>query len=348
MSLSASNWRRGAGGVGGDRPKSRLIVASPRRQVARWHGGGAWCASIFPQGRRRDPKRKRREEARACSRCIHPRIGSPFPCFSSCANSAYRSVRVVPKRTKKPWKNAQLCPRKQTLRGWTRADHDASGGGNDKAGWWECQGVQQRSVASSSPTFFKREPRCLMCVPERIKQAKPGVFVRHCASLSTSIIHEGSRVHGETCAYACVRIDCTSIIPRTEERGCFFHEKNVTESTRCSSAYSSLAGTQSGCEARPPSVSLSSVSASLSLHPSSHSPSLASLSSLPRCRTSVLVCRLPQGRWWDVRDHFPGWSRRRHGEDGAAPPAPGDQVLRQPCQVHFSPVFFFLPTSDFL
>lgn len=78
--------RRQTGGGWGGPSESRLIVASPWRQVARWGGGGAWCASIFPRGRR-DPKRQR-EDARACSCCIHPCIGSSFRCFSSCVNSA--------------------------------------------------------------------------------------------------------------------------------------------------------------------------------------------------------------------------------------------------------------------
>lgn len=342
--LDAEQWAsqrptEGGGGSWGRPSKSRLIVASPRRrQVARWHGGGAWCASIFAQGRR-DPKRQRREEARACSCCIHPRIGSPFPCFSSCANSAYRSVGVVPKRTKTVEERAIMS---------TKTDLAGLNARGSRRQWWGTTKPAREDARECSRGVL--HPPLPLSWSESLPHARPwaaqtgkaGVFVRHCASLSTSIIHEGSRVHGETCAYACMRACCLYLHNTAEQRrGAVFSTRNVTESTRCSSAYSSLAGTHPGREARLP-VCLCPLSLSLprcvSPHPSSHSPSLASLPSLPRCRTSVLVCRLPQGRWWDVRDHFPGWSRRRHGEDGAAQPAPGHQVLRQPCQVHFSPV----------
>lgn len=49
------------------------------------------------------------------------------------------------------------------------------------------------------------------------------MFVRHCASLSTSIIHEGSRVHRETCAYA--RVLTVPPYERGQSRGAVFHEE---------------------------------------------------------------------------------------------------------------------------
>lgn len=110
----------------------------------------------------------------------------------------------------------------------------------------------------------------------------------------------------------------------------WWHQHTVASSTNWSPSLLSR-------KPRLPSMSLS-LSPSLSLYlcltvSRSHSLSLASLPSIQRCRTCLLVRRLPQGRWWDVRDHFPGGSCRRHRADGAAQPAPEHQVLRQPCQV---------------
>lgn len=150
------------------------------------------------------------------------------------------------------------------------------------------------------------------------KTSKPGVFVRHCASLSTSIIHEGSRVHRGTCA-SCTRWLYLHNNAGREEGGGLVGETSPNRPVAHQHIVASR--TRSDWEARlclrPPPLCLPGYL------PPSHSPSLASLPSLQRCRTSVLVCRLPQGRWWDVRNHFPGWSRRRLGEDGTAQPAPG-------------------------
>lgn len=156
-----------------------------------------------------------------------------------------------------------LCTRKHTLRGlnargsrrqWWETTKPGRGGGRECCRW---------VLHPPLPLSLTYNLRLLPNVrPWADQTGKPGVFVRHCASLSTSIIHEGSRVHLETCAYACVRIDCTSIITRTEERGCF-STRNVTESTRYSSAYSGPSDAV-GLWSASASPSSSSVSASLS------------------------------------------------------------------------------------
>lgn len=147
------------------------------------------------------------------------------------------------------------------------------------------------------------------------------MFVRHCASLSTSIIRGGSRGRRETSARVrvCVCIDGTCIITLKDKRGCSHREGwkgrgNVTGSTPAGTSihqHTVASGTNwslLNCKPRLPSMCLclplpptpSSLSAPLQpshcLLAAPHSLSLASLPSIQRCRTRLLVRRLPQGR----------------------------------------------------